>query len=64
MRVFQKFSDNTEEFQVVKVKFNLYFHTMSPYYGEHVWNPIEMKEVAHVWWFTNGSIGKLLPRIA
>ena len=23
-----------------------------------------MKEVPHLWWFTNGSVGKMLPRIA
>jgi hypothetical protein len=64
MKVFQRLSDTTEEFQAVKAEFNLYFHTMSPYYGEHVWSPMEVKEVAHMWWFTSGSVGKLLPRIA
>jgi hypothetical protein len=64
MRVFQRLSDTTKEFQAVKAEFNLYFHTMSPYYGEHVWSPMGVKEVAHVWWFTSGSVGKLLPRIA
>jgi hypothetical protein len=48
----------------VKVEFNLYFHTMSPHCREHVWSPMGVKEVAHVWWFTSGSVGKLLPRIA
>jgi hypothetical protein len=23
-----------------------------------------VKEVPHLWWFTSGSVGKLLPRIA
>jgi hypothetical protein len=64
MRVFQRFSDTAEEFQAVKAEFKLYFHTMSPYCGEHVWSPMGVKEVAHVWWFTSGSVGKLLPRIA
>jgi hypothetical protein len=64
MRVFQRLSDTAEEFQAVKVEFNLYFHTMSSYCGEHVWSPMGVKEVAHVWWFTSDSVGKLLPRIA
>jgi hypothetical protein len=64
MRVFQRLTDTTEEFQAVKVEFNLYFNTMSPYCGEHVWSPMEVKEVAHLWWFTSDSVGKLLPRIA
>jgi hypothetical protein len=42
----------------------LYFHTMSPYCGEHVWSSMGVKEVPHLWWFTSGSVGKLLPRIA
>jgi hypothetical protein len=64
MRVFQKLTDTAEEFQAVKAEFNLYFHTMPPYYGEHVWSPLGVKEVPHLWWFTNGSVGKMLPRIA
>jgi hypothetical protein len=60
MRVFQRLTDTAEEFQAVKVEFNLYFHTMSPYCGEHVWSSKGVKEVAHVWWFTSGSVGKLL----
>jgi hypothetical protein len=64
MRVFQRLTDTVEEFQAVKAEFNLYFHTMAPYCGEHVWSPMGVKEVAHVWWFTSGSVGKLLPRIA
>jgi hypothetical protein len=36
MRIFQKPSDTTKEFQALKAKFNLYFYTMSPYCGEHV----------------------------
>jgi hypothetical protein len=48
----------------VKAEFNLYFHIMSPYYGEHVWSSMGVKEVPHLWWFTSGSVGKLLPRIA
>jgi hypothetical protein len=64
MRVFRKLSDTDEEFQAVKVEFHSYFHTLSPYYGEHVWSPAGVKEVAHVWWFTSGSVGKLLPCIA
>jgi hypothetical protein len=63
MRVFQRLTDTTEEFQAVKVEFNLYFHTMSRYCGEHVWSSIRVKEVAHLWWFTSGSVGKLLPCI-
>jgi hypothetical protein len=64
MRVFQRLSDTAEEFQAMKAEFNLYFHTMSPYYGEHVRSPMGVKDVAHVWWFTSDSIGKLLPYIA
>jgi hypothetical protein len=64
MRVFQRLSDTAEDFQAMKVEFNLYFHTMLTYCGEHVWSPMGVKEVAHVWWFTNGSVGKLLPCIA
>jgi hypothetical protein len=64
MRVFQRLTDTAEEFQAVKAEFNLYFHTMSPYYGEHVWSSMGVKEVPHLWWFTSGSIGKLLLRIA
>jgi hypothetical protein len=64
MRVFQRLTDTAEEFQAVKAEFNLYFHTMSPYCGEHVWSSMEVKEVPHLWWFTSGSVGKLLPRIA
>jgi hypothetical protein len=44
--------------------FNLYFHTMSSYCREHVWSSMGVKEVPHLWWFTSGSIGKSLPRIA
>jgi hypothetical protein len=36
LRVFQRLTDTAEEFQAVKAEFNLYFHTMSPYCGEHV----------------------------
>jgi hypothetical protein len=61
MRVFQKLS-NTNEFQAIKVEFNLYFHTLSPYYEDHVWSPTGVKEVLHVW-FTSGSVGELLPCI-
>jgi hypothetical protein len=64
MRVFQRLTDTVEEFQAVKAEFNLYFHTMSPYCGEHIWNSMGVKEVPHLWWFTSGSVGKLLPRIA
>jgi hypothetical protein len=64
MGVFQRFTDTAEEFQAVKAEFNLCFHTMSPYCGEHVWSSMGMKEVTHLWWFTSGSVGKLLPRIA
>jgi hypothetical protein len=64
MRIFQRLSDTDKEFQAVKAKFNLYFHTMSPYCGEHVWSPMGVKKVAHIWWFTSGSVGELLPRIA
>jgi hypothetical protein len=64
MRVFQRLTNTAEEFQTVKAEFNLYFYTMSPYYGEHVWSSMGVKEVAHLWCFTSSSIGKLLPRIA
>jgi hypothetical protein len=64
MRVFQRLTDTAEEFQAVKAEFNLYFHTMSPYCGEHVWSSMGMKEVPHLCWFTSGSVGKFLPRIA
>jgi hypothetical protein len=64
MRIFQKLFDTNEEFQAVKVECNLYFHILSPYCGDHVCSPMGMKEVAQVWWFTSGSIGKLLPCIA
>jgi hypothetical protein len=64
MRVFQRLTNTAEEFQAVKAEFNMYFHTMSPYCGEHVWSSMEVKEVPHLWWFTSGSVGKLLPRIA
>ena len=64
IRIFQRLFDTAKEFQVMKAEFNLYFHTMSPYYEEHVWSPMEVKEVAHVWWFISGSVGKLLLCIA
>ena len=48
MRVFQKLTDTAEEFQAVKAEFNLYFHTMSLYCGEHVWSPTGMKEMPHL----------------
>jgi hypothetical protein len=64
MRVFQRLTDTAEEFQAMKAEFNLYFHTMSPYCGEHVWSSMEVKEVPHLWWFTSDSDEKLLPRIA
>jgi hypothetical protein len=64
MRVFQRLTDTAEEFQAVKAEFNLYFHTMSPYCGEQVWSSMGVKEVPHLWWFTGGSVGKLLPHIA
>jgi hypothetical protein len=63
MRVFQRLTDTAEEFQAVKAEFNLYFHTMSSYCGEHVWSFMGVKEVPNLWWFTSGSVGKLLPRI-
>jgi hypothetical protein len=63
MRVFQRLTNTAEEFQAVKAEFNLYFHTMSPYCGEHVWSSMGVKEVPHLWWFTSSSVGKLLPRI-
>jgi hypothetical protein len=49
MRVFQRLTDIVEEFQAVKAEFNLYFHTMSPYCGEHVWSSMGVKEVPHLW---------------
>jgi hypothetical protein len=51
MRVFQRLTDTAEEFQAVKGEFNLYFHTMSPYCGEHVWSSMGVKEVPHLWWY-------------
>jgi hypothetical protein len=64
MRVFERLTDTAKEFQAVKTEFNLYFHTMLPYCGEHVWSPMGVKEVPHLWWYTSGSVGKLLSRIA
>jgi hypothetical protein len=64
MRVFQRLTDTAKEFQAVKAEFNLYFHIMSPYCGEHVWSSMGVKEVPHLWWFKSGSVGKLLPRTA
>jgi hypothetical protein len=64
MRVFQRLTDTAEEFQAMKAEFNMYFYTMSPYCGEHVWSSMGVKEVPHLWWFTSGSVGKLLPHIA
>jgi hypothetical protein len=64
IKVSQKLYNTDEEFQAVKVEFNLHFHTISPYCGDHVWRPMGVKEVAHVLWFTSGSVGKLLPCIA
>jgi hypothetical protein len=64
MRVFQRLFDTAEEFQAEKAEFNLYFHIMSSYYGEYVWSHMGVKEVAHMWWFTSSSVGKLLPCIA
>jgi hypothetical protein len=49
MRVFHKLFDIDKGFQVVKVKFSLYFHILSPYYGNHIWSPTGVKEVPHVW---------------
>jgi hypothetical protein len=63
MRVFPKLCDTDEVFQAVKVKFHSYFHVLSLYCGDHVWSPVGVKKVAHVWWFISGSVGKLLPRI-
>jgi hypothetical protein len=63
MKVFQRLTDTAEEFQAMKAEFKLYFHTISPYCGEHVWSSMGVKEVPHLWWFTSGSVGKLLPRI-
>jgi hypothetical protein len=48
MRVFQRLTDTAEEFQAVKAEFNLYFHIMSPYCGEHVWSSMGVKEVPHL----------------
>ena len=64
MRVFQRLIDTAKEFHAMKVEFNLYSHTRLPYYGEHVWSSMGVKEVPHLWWFTSGSVGKLLPCIA
>lgn len=61
MRVLQKLFDPNKEFQVFKGKFNFYFYTLLSYHGNHVWSLMEMKEVAHVWWFTIDSAEKLLP---
>jgi hypothetical protein len=48
MRVFQRLTDTAEEFQAVKAEFNLYFHTISPYCGDHVWNSMGVKEVPQI----------------
>jgi hypothetical protein len=64
MRIFQNLFDSNKLFQVFKVKFNLYFHTLSSYYGNHIWIPTGIKEVAQVWWFTIYNVRKLLPCIA
>jgi hypothetical protein len=48
MRVFQRLTDTSKEFQAVKAEFNLYFYTMSPYCGEHVWSSMGVKEVPHL----------------
>jgi hypothetical protein len=48
MKVFQRLTDTAEEFQAVKAEFNLNFHTMLPYCGEHVWSSMEVKEVPHL----------------
>ena len=64
MKVFQKLTNTTEEFHTVKAEFNMYFQTMSPYYGKHVWSSTGVKEVPHLWWFTSGSVEKMLPCIA
>ena len=64
MRVFQRLIDTAKDFYIVKAEFNLYFYIMSPYYGEHVWSSMGVKEVPHLWWFTSSSVGKLLPHIA
>jgi hypothetical protein len=52
-----------KEFQAVKVEFHSYFHTLSPYCGDHLWSLAAVKEIVHVWWFTSGSVAKLLPCI-
>jgi hypothetical protein len=57
MWVFQRLTDTAEEFQTVKAEFNLYFYTMSPYCGEHVWSSMGVKEVPHLWWFTMVVLG-------
>jgi hypothetical protein len=64
MRIFQKLYNTDEKFQAIKIEFNLYFHTISPYCGDHIWSPMGVKKVVHVWWFISGSVGKLLPCIA
>jgi hypothetical protein len=64
MKVFQRLTDTAEDFQAVKAEFNLYFHTMSLYCGEHVRSSMGVKEVPHLWWFISSSVGKFLPRIA
>ena len=48
----------------MKVEFNLYFHTRSPYCGDRVWSSMGVKEVPYLWWFISGSVGKMLPCIA
>ena len=48
MMVFQKLTNTAEGFHAVKAEFNLYFHTMSPYCGDHVWSPLGVKEVPHL----------------
>ena len=49
MRVFHKLFDIDKGFQAVKVKFSLHFYILSPYYRNHIWSPMEVKEVLHVW---------------
>ena len=63
MRIFQKLFNTDKEFHAVRVELNSYFHILLLYYRDHIWSPVGMKEVAHVWWFTSGSIKKLFPCI-
>ena len=64
IRVLYVLTDTATDFEVAKTEFFHYFHKMEPYTGDHVWNPAGVKELPHVWWYTSGSVGNILPGIA